>query len=468
MPDPAPAPPMVTGPGPLKRLMLPAWAWWVVAVGLAIVVVGTCQIIFSVISDRILPTAGREQPFGAAAPAEDRPAAAAAPAAEMAAVEGVSWFPGEPFMDALIAEFQEQYQDTEFIHNSDIYPDGRASLDARLQAGDPPDSFQVHAGQELIGNYVDAGQVEPLNFLYEENGWFEFMPQALIEHVTQDGRIYAVPVNIHRTNVLWANPSVLEENGLEMPGDLQQCLATMDTLQDAGMEAPLALGRPWAAFHLFETVLLASLGSDAYNALWDGRGDWNSREVTQAIEDFESVLSYANSHELDLDWVQAGQRVIEGDAAFYVMGDWLESYFREQGYDPGGQYRWAPVPGTSGNFQFVSDSFVLPAGAPHREAAIAWLTVAGSQGGQDAFNPLKGSIPARSDGNPRLYNEYQHLAMDNWATDTAVGSLAHGIVANDKWKGEIEAALGRFLDNRDTAAFQQWLVMACTSYGTCG
>ena len=51
------------------------------------------------------------------------------------------------------------------------------------------------------------------------------------------------------------------------------------------------------------------------------------------------------------------------------------------------EFGWAPVPGSAGVFQFLSDSFVLPTGAPHRDAAIAWLTVAGSKEGQDAFKP---------------------------------------------------------------------------------
>ena len=88
---------------------------------------------------------------------------------------------------------------------------------------------------------------------------------------------------------------------------------------------------------------------------------------------------------------------------------------------------------------------MLPVGAPHRDAAIAWLTVAGSLEGQDAFNPVKGSIPARSDGDVSLYGEYLQSAMDDWASDNVVGSLTHGVVANDSWKSEIDTALGLYL-----------------------
>ena len=149
------------------------------------------------------------------------------------------------------------------------------------------------------------------------------------------------------------------------------------------------------------------------------------------------------------------------------MGDWAQGFFQELGKEPNTDYGWAPVPGTGGNFQFLSDSFVLAVGAPDRDAALAWLKVAGSKDGQDAFNPVKGSIPARSDGDVSLYNVYLQSAMDDWASNTVVGSLTHGVVANDSWKSEIDTALGLFLQDQDVGAFQAALVAACASSGPC-
>ncbi|MBX3057175.1 MAG: carbohydrate ABC transporter substrate-binding protein [Anaerolineae bacterium] len=388
-------------------------------------------------------------------------------------VEIFSWWTGggeAAGLDAMIKVFQEQYPDVEFINAAVAGGAGtnaRAVLATRLQANDPPDSWQGHAGQELIGTYVAANQLEPVNFLYEENGWLDVMPETLIPLISQDGDIYSVPVNIHRANVLWANPKVLVEYGVDMPTTLDEWFAAMDELQAAGMAEPLALGEQWTALHLFETILLASLGPDGYDAIWSGADDWSSPEVTQALENFAKILTYTNSDASALSWQDAGQLVVDGDAAFNVMGDWQEGFYRELGLTPNEDYVWAPVPGTAGNFQFLSDSFVLPVGAPNREAAIAWLTVAGSQAGQDAFNPVKGSIPARSDGDRSLYGEYLLSAMDDWANDRVTGSLTHGVVANDSWKAEIDTALGLFLGTGDVAALQSALVNACASSGAC-
>jgi glucose/mannose transport system substrate-binding protein len=423
-----------------------------------------------------VPAAPAATEVPAAPAATEVPAAPAATEAPAAGgkqqVEVFSWWTGggeAAGLDAMIKVFQAQYPDIEFVNAAVAGGAGtnaRAVLATRLQAGEAPDSWQGHAGQELIGTYVKAGQIAPLNDLYEKNGWLDVMPETLIPLISDNGNIYSVPVNIHRANVMWYNPGILEANGIAVPTTLDEWFAAMDTLQAAGVQ-PLSMGEQWTAMHLMETIFLGTLGVDKYNQLWSGELAWDDAGVTTAIDNFKKALSYVNSDAASLTWQDASQLVVNGDAAFNVMGDWAEGYFKELGKTPKTDFGWAPVPGTIGTFQFLSDSFVLPVNAPNQEAAIAWLTVAGSKEGQDAFNPVKGSIPARSDADKSLYDEYLQSAMADWASNTIAGSLAHGVVANDSWKTEINDAMGVFLADLDTAAFQTKLVAACASSGPC-
>jgi glucose/mannose transport system substrate-binding protein len=406
------------------------------------------------------------------APAVEAPAATEAPAAMGDSVEVFSWWTGggeAAGLEAMQAVFSAANPNIEFINAAVAGGAGtnaRAVLATRLQAGDPPDSWQGHAGQELIGTYVAGGQIEPLNDLYEAEGWLAVMPETLIPLISDSGNIYSVPVNIHRANVLWYNPSVLVANNVEVPTTMDEWFAAMDTLQAAGVQ-PLALGEQWTKMHLFETVLLGTLGADAYNGLWTGATDWGSPEVKAALDNYAKVLTYANSDSASLSWQDAAQLVINGDAAFNVMGDWAEGYFRELGKTPNTDYGWAATPGSNGVFQFLSDSFVLAVGAPHPDAATAWLKIAGSKEGQEAFNPVKGSICARTDCDPALFGEYLQSAMSDWSTNVVVGSLTHGVVANDSWKTEIDTALGLFLADSNVDGFQAALVAACASSGPC-
>jgi glucose/mannose transport system substrate-binding protein len=387
-------------------------------------------------------------------------------------VEVFSWWTAGGEADGLAAMlevFQSEYPQYEFENAAVAGGSGtnaRAVLATRLSQDDPPSSWQGHAGQELIGTYVAADEILPLNDLYEQEGWLDVMPPGLIDLISQDGNIYSVPVNIHRANVLWYVPDKLAAWGVEPPTTWQEFLDAAATIDAAGA-TPLAMGEQWTSMHLLETVLIGSLGADGWKALWDGSGDWSSAEVTDALETFAAVLGYTNNDASTLTWDQAAQLVIDGDAAFTIMGDWAEGYFKSKDLEPNTGFGWAPAPGTDGLFDFLSDSFVLPVNAKNPEGAMAWLKVAGSQAGQDAFNPIKGSIPARSDGDRSLYDEYLTSAMDDWASDTVVGSLTHGVVANDAWKTKIDTAIGLFLGDLDVAAFQQALVDACASDGAC-
>jgi glucose/mannose transport system substrate-binding protein len=396
-------------------------------------------------------------------------------------LEVFSWWTGggeAAGLDAMIKIWNTEYPSIEFINAAVAGGAGsnaKAVLATRLSAGDPPDSFQGHAGQELIGTYVAAGQLEPLDFLYKQNGWYDVFPKTLIPLISQDGHPYSVPVNIHRANVLWYNPKVLAKYNVAAPdpSSFQSWIDAMDALKAAGMEHPLALGEQWTVVHMYETVLLATVGPETYTDLWNGKADWASDGVKQSLENFAKLLTYANTDYATLTWQDASKLVADGDAAFNVMGDWADGYF--EGAVDGGNlglkektdFDWMPVPGTKGAYDFLSDSFVLPVGAKHRDAAIKWLTLCGSKEGQDAFNPVKGSISARSDSDASLYNGYLQSAMADWKTDIVVGSLWHGVVANDTWKAAINDAFGKFLTDGDVAALQQALVDSCATLGAC-
>jgi len=400
--------------------------------------------------------------------------AGAQPAADQ--VEIFSWWTGggeAAGLEAMLGVFANDFPNVEFINSAVAGGAGtnaRAVLASRLQAGDPPDSWQAHAGQEIIGTYVAANQIEPLNSLFDEEGWIDVMPETLIPLISKDGNIYSVPVNIHRANVMWTNPALLAELGVAVPTNWDEFLAACETIEAAG-KICLSMGEQWTAMHLMEVVLLGQLGPDGYSALWDGTGDWGSADVTAALETYTQVLQHVNSDASGLTWQDASQLVANGDAAFNIMGDWADGYFSgttaggNLGLVPGEGYGWAPPPGTDGTFQFLSDSFTLAKNAPHAQGALDWLKVAGSKAGQEAFNPVKGSICARTDCDKSLFNAYLQTAMADWSTDTVVGSLTHGVTANDTWKNEINTALGLFLTNSDVAAFQAALVSAASTYG---
>ncbi|MGO1410252.1 ABC transporter substrate-binding protein [Microbacterium sp. JB110] len=368
-------------------------------------------------------------------------------------------------LDALVEVFDDQHPDTKFVNGAVAGGAGSTAKDllqSRLQQGDPPDTFQAHAGAELQ-DYIDAAQVEDVADLYEEFGLNDAFPADLIDRLTVDGAIYSVPANIHRANVVWGNPSVISDAGLDPEAEyasLDEWIAALEEIDASGATA-LSVAQPWTQVNLLETVLLAGLGADGYEGLWSGETDWTGADVTAALEDFETLMSFTNDDRDGLDWPDATQQVIDGEAAFNVMGDWAEAAFQEAGAEAPADYVYFPVPGTDGVFDFLADSFTLPVGAPHPEGAKAWLESVSSAEGQEAFNMAKGSIPARTDADTSEFGAYQQSAVESFQSDAIVSSLAHGAAVPVSVLNQITDATSKFTTGAsDLATYQEELAAA--------
>jgi len=373
-------------------------------------------------------------------------------------LEIFSWWAGDeaPALDALLALYKKQNPNVEVTNATVAGGSGTAAkavLKTRMLGGQPPDSFQVHAGQELIGTWVVADRMEPLDDLFKSEGWDQKFPQGLINLLSYEGHIWSVPVNIHRSNVMWFIPDNLKKWGVEAPKTWDEFFATADKLKAAGV-TPLALGPAWTQVHLFENVLLATLGADDYTALFQGKLKWTDDKVKAAFTNYAKILDYTNTDANALsDWDAAAQLVVDGKAAFQVMGDWEAGWMvTKHKLEPKTGFGWVAAPGTEGTFNMLSDSFGLPKGAPDRDNTMAWLKLLGSKEGQDAFNPLKGSIAARLDSDLSLYNDYSKSAAADWKSNKIVGSLWHGAAAPEGFTSKFADLLQAFAESKDVDA----------------
>lgn len=355
-------------------------------------------------------------------------------------------------LDALIAEFKKQFPNNTFVNLAVAGGAGsnaKAKLASDLANNQPPDSFQGHAGAELT-DYIAQGQIVPVNDVMEALGGSKTFPQDLLDRITVKGNIYSVPSNIHRANVVWANPKVLEKAGVtQTPKDIKSWIADMDKVKASGVNTPLSIGGTWTQVQLFETVLIADLGPEAYSGLFDGKTKWDSDGVKTAVNDYKTLLSYANTASDGDDWPGAIDMVAAGTAAYNVMGDWAVAQFNDKKLVDGTDYTYFPVPGTDGVFDFLADSFTLPKGAKNPDGAKDWLMTIGSAEGQKVFNIAKGSIPARTDVPDTDFPKYQQGAMKSFKEDKIVASIAHGAAVSLAWNTDISTAISKFYASKD-------------------
>jgi glucose/mannose transport system substrate-binding protein len=389
-------------------------------------------------------------------------------------LEIFSWWTAGGEADGLNAMFEiykKRYPGVEIINATVAGGAGtnaKAVLKTRMQGGDPPDSFQVHGGEELTATWVVTGFMEPLADLYKSEGWTSVYPKDLVNIVSYKGAAYSVPVNVHRGNVLWYNKKVFDENNLRAPATWDEFFKVADTLKAKGI-APLALGdkNKWEAAHLFEDILLATLGADGYRGLWTGKTSWTGAGVKRALDAYARILTYVNSDHAAGTWDSAAQMLIDRKAAMTIMGDWAAGFFTSKGWKANVDYGFAPAPGTNGSFVIVTDTFGLPKKAPHRAEALNWLKVAGSKEGQEAFNPLKGSICGRTDCDLNKFDAYLKSSAADFKRNALVPSEVHGSAAPEGFATIFNDVVNLFVTNKNAAAAQAALAKACKDNKMC-
>jgi glucose/mannose transport system substrate-binding protein len=362
--------------------------------------------------------------------------------------------------NALLDGFREEYPDVEVVDNP--APGGAGSaIDAVVQNrvidGNPPSTFQIWPGQALTP-YTDEGLLEDIG----ESVWDDEMRDAYLDDVVDLSRpadnLVAVPINIHRLNNLFYNVSVVEDAGVDPsaidgPQGLLDALETVDAETDA---TPLVhqTQSPWSSLQLWENVFIGEQGVDAYQTVLDGDVEGLEDEVRSALDTLASYLEYIPEDAGSISWDQGNNELIAGDAAFLHQGDWAAGQYEgADDFEFESDWDMVPFPGTSGVYHSVIDSFVFPTNNPSPEATEQFLNYAGSVDAQERFNPIKGSIPPRTDVPMDDFGPFLSRQFEDFQnSDSQPPTIAHGTGVAPSIHSALEEVFANFNGNLDVDA----------------
>jgi glucose/mannose transport system substrate-binding protein len=369
---------------------------------------------------------------------------------------------GNAAVAALLEGFQEAHPDIEFAEEP-VNGAARSNLDQvvqnRLQAGDPPSTFQTWPGKTLekFGDAYEDIEGDVWDDDMKEN--YRSGPQ---EQAQLDGTYVTVPLNIHRINNLFYNTAVLEEAGVDpesmsAPSDVVDACATVAENTDAVPFAQQTSG-VWSTVQLWETILLAEGGMSGYEDFINGEGD--QAQVEAALQSVVDLSEYYPSDASSISFTEANTMVMEGEAAFIHQGDWAAgAYSGTEDFNYGEDWGQVTYPGTSGHYLLNMDSFPYLANNPSPEATRTFLSYCGSAEGQVLFNAEKGSIPPRSDADVSALNEFQQDQFDDFTSaDAQPPSIQHGLAVSPPIATNIGEAFSGFLESYDTADTAQALL----------
>ncbi|MEJ5219338.1 ABC transporter substrate-binding protein [Cognatishimia sp. D5M38] len=305
-------------------------------------------------------------------------------------------------------------------------------LRARVTAGDPPTAVQM-LGFDIL-DWAEEGALADLNDVAAAEGWDAVVPAALQAFAKHDGKWISAPVNVHSTNWVWANKAVLDELGIAQPTTWAEFEAAMATVKAAG-KTPLAHGgQAWQEATMFDGVALSVGGVEFYKKAFIDLDPeaLGSDMMVETFNRMATLRANVDDNFSGRDWNLASAMVINGDAAFQIMGDWAKGEFLNAGKTPGEDFLCFRVPGSAGAVSFNSDQFAMFAVASDDAQASQGAMAASimSPVFQSAFNVVKGSVPARTDVPDADFDACGKQGMAELAaaaaSDTLVGSMAHG------------------------------------------
>ena len=341
------------------------------------------------------------------------------------------------------------------------------TLRARVTAGDPPTAVQMLGFD--IQDWAAEGALGNLDEVAAAEGWDAVVPPALQAFSKYDGHWIAAPVNVHSTNWVWANKAVLDELGLAQPTTWDEFVAAMQAAKDAGKTALAHGGQAWQEATMFDGVVLSAGGTDFYKKAFidldlEALG---SDTMVEAFDRMAVLRSFVDDNFSGRDWNLASAMVINGEAAFQIMGDWAKGEFLNAGKVPGTDFLCFRVPGSETAVSFNSDQFamfnVASDDAKADQGAMAKAIMSPSF--QSAFNVVKGSVPARTDVPNDAFDACGQQGMADLAAASAggtlVGSMAHGHANRAAVKNAIyDVVTAHFNGEYDSATAAQELVSA--------
>jgi glucose/mannose transport system substrate-binding protein len=385
------------------------------------------------------------------------------------AVEIFSWWvaPGEAEALQALMDLNKQNHPTVSILNTAAinHDHARELLAQRIDAGQPPDLFQVNAGDMVAYLAAHPNGLTALDGLFANLGLGSHVIPEALQNITVGGSVYAMPVNVHRSHTLYLNKQIFAANHLDPATALDTVdhfLATCQTLKAAGV-TPLATAyQGWIQRMMFNEIAIGVMGPQAFLDYFANRtrpdadsGIPAPATLSDAVDKYDQALTaYAyqpapladGGPNTTFGWTDAADLLHGGNAAMYMHGNWVTGYMIQLGWTPGVDFDAVTSPGSQGLFAYDLDTFAMPVGAPNPTDTPGFLTTIASPEGQVRFAKLKGSSPMRLD-----------IPLDMFGTDTVSksayddlvkASIRHLMPSLDAW----DNAFGQFPFDHDKAA----------------
>lgn len=162
----------------------------------------------------------------------------------------------------------------------------KTKLPTLMAANDAPDIFMAWSSG-YIKPYVDAGKVYSLQeALDNDEEWKNQFLNGIMEHVTFNGEIYAIPT-VLSTQVAYYNKEIYDKFNLPIPTTHEEFIEGLKVIRDSGEDIiPMAFGNSTAWPSASHSEILANRigGDDPFANVLNGTGKWTDESFVEAAQ----------------------------------------------------------------------------------------------------------------------------------------------------------------------------------------
>lgn len=315
--------------------------------------------------------------------------------------------------EEIVKNFMEANPDIEVIHSIIAHEDFKTAIRAYLTASTPPDVMTWFAGNRARF-FIDNDQIMDISDVWESEGWNESYPKGFQALSTVDGKQYFLPTSWYWWAVYY-RVSIFEELGLEVPETWDEFLAVNETLKENGY-IPIAIGTKyrWTAAAWFDYLNMRINGPEFHINLMLGEESYNDPRVAEVFEYWRLLLDsgYFLEDAAAYSWSEALEPLIAGEAAMYLMGDFIRDSLPDDVEADIDFFRFPIIdPSMPIGEDAPTDGYFLAANAVHPEAAKLFLAYLGSVEVQTYNAEQLGRLPTNSGVDRSMFTETQQKGM---------------------------------------------------------
>ncbi|MFI0418554.1 ABC transporter substrate-binding protein [Spongiactinospora sp. 9N601] len=295
-------------------------------------------------------------------------------------------------------------------------------LPSLLNGRKAPDIYFEWAGDRLrtrvkegfaadLGTQVTGG---PLKGLIADSAY---------NRVKIDGKIVMVPFAADVTNVLWYNPKLLTDAGVQPPKTFDDLLAACDRLNAKGI-TPITSGNKdlWPAGNWLAHLVSRVVGEQSYHDTLSGKSGMNTPEWERAfgyiaqLRQHKCVNESANAANDN----EGAQLFFKGKAAMHPIGSWLVSWAIDEA--PGLAFDYVNLPGMPGGAGDQSSvigvvtGYVVNAKSTKVKESAEFLALANSPANVAAF-VKSGTVPLAKGTTPDKEVDQRTIRLDGLLAD---------------------------------------------------